>query len=192
MRVYFILLLIPFVSCVQIYSIFYLQNSFIISLKDSICVNEKNCFCFISDSSASYLEMYYVAENNSKKLIDSVEYTPYKSMIHLFKLQKENVYVVLWETEYEIFPLIYAYYITEREIVKIGELLISLPCQSCESFDYPIKDIRILKNGIDIEISFSKDVNYKPKDSTEWQLFEAGALKYIFNTETNELKTSYH
>jgi hypothetical protein len=190
MRLYFILLMLAFVSCGRhSNSEFKLQNSFQIKLQNQICINTKDCFYFNTDSSLYQLFMYYSnAEWEKKKLIDTVDFSPYKSKIHSFQSLNNESYVVLWETEYEIYPLIYAYYITEGEIVKIGELLISLPCQSCESFEYPIKDIRILQNGKEIEISFLKDVNYKPKNSIDWQLYKAGVLKCIFNTETNELK----
>lgn len=189
MRVYFILLLFAFVSCGQSNSEFKLQNSFQIKLQNPVCINTKDCFYFSTDSSLYHLIMYYSnAEWEKKKLIDTVDFSPYKSMVHSFKSQKNDSYIVLWETEYEYYPLIHAYYITEGKLVKIGELTISSPCQSCESFEYPIKDMRILQKGKEIEISFLEDVNYKPKNTTDWQLYKAGELKCLFNTETIKLR----
>lgn len=190
MRLYYILLMLALVSCGgHSYSDFKLRNSFQVKLQNQICIDTKDCFYFSADSSLYQLFMYYSnAEWEKKKLIDTVEFSPYKSKLHSFQSLNNKSYVVLWETEYEFYPLIYAYYITEGKIVKIGELLISLPCQSCESFEYPIKDIRILQKGKEIEISFLKDVNYKPKNSTDWQLYKAGVLKCLFNTETNNLR----
>lgn len=189
MRVYFILLLFPFVSCGQTNSEFKLQNSFLVNLQNSVCINTKDCFCFSSDSNLYHLIMYYsTAKCEKKKLIDTVDFSPYKSMVHSFKSQKNNTYVVLWETEYEYYPIIQAYYITEEKLVKIGELEISLPCQSCESFEYPIKNIRITKKKEDIEISFLKEVNYRRKGEVEWKLFKPGTLKYRFNTISKEFK----
>ena len=190
MRAYIVLLMLVFFSCGGYSnSEFKMQNSFEIKLQNQICINTKDCFYFSADSSLYQLFMYYSnAEWETKKLIDTVDFSPYKSKIYSFQSLNKESYVVLWETEYEIHPIIYAYYITEGKIVKIGELIISLPCQSCESLEYPIKDIRILQNGKYIEISFLKDVNFKPKNSTDWQLYKAGVLKCIFNTETNELK----
>lgn len=183
------MLILAFVSCGHTRSEFKLQNSFQIRLQNPVHINTKDCFYFSMDSSLYQLFMYYTnAELEKKKLIDSVEFSPYKSMLYSFKSHIFNSYIVLWETEYEFYPLIYAYYITEGEIIKIGELLISLPCQSCESFEYPIKSIKIIQNGNEIEISFLEDVNYKPKNSTVWQLYKAGVLKCIFNTETNDLR----
>lgn len=178
-----------FVSCGDSISEFKLQNSFYIKLQDSVHINTQDCLYFSSDSSLYQLFMYYTnVEMGNKILIDSVEFSPYKSMIYSYKLQDNDSYIVLWETEYEFYPQIYAYYITtEEEIIKIGELLISLPCQSCDNFEYPIENIKILKNKKNIEFSFLKDVNYKPKEGSVWQLYKAGALKCIYNTETNNL-----
>lgn len=191
-RVYFIFLLFPFVSCAQTNSEFDLQDSFLINLKGTICINEKDCLYFSNDSSFSYLEMYYVAEDKSKNLIDSVEFSPYKSRLYSFKSQEKNTYVILWETEYEYFPVIIAYYFAEQKIEVIGELKISLPCQSCESFAYPIKDIHILKRKDEIEISFLKNVNYKEKGFRQLKEYRPGALKFYFNILNKEFKTKTH
>ena len=186
-RIYFILLLLPFASCGQANFEFKLQNSFLVDLKTPVCINKNDCFCFSSDSNVFYLMMYYPDANcEKKKLVDTVEFSPYESTIHSFKSQKNNTYVVLWEIEYEYFPVILAYYIVEGKLVRIGELEISLPCQSCESFEYPIKDIKILQAKDEIEISFLKDIKYK--ENNEWKLFKAGDLKYSFNIKTKKLK----
>lgn len=189
MRIPLILLMLAFVSCGNSQSEFKLQNSFQIELKKSVRINTKDCFYFSADVSLSQLFMYYSnAELEKKKLIDTVEFSPYKSILHSFQLQNRDSYIILWETEYEFYPLIYAYYITDGNIVKIGELLISLPSQSCESFEYPIKAIKILQYGKELEFSFLEDVNYKPQNCTNWKLYKAGALKCLFNTETNVLR----
>jgi len=187
-RFYVILLLLPFVSCGQSLE-FELQNSFPVNLKEPVCISSRDCFCFSGDSNLYHLIISYSdVQCENKKLIDSVDFSPYKSKIHSFKSQKNNAYLILWETEYEYFPVLIAYYIEAGKIVRIGELEISLPCQSCESFDYPIKDIKIIQEKHEIEISFLKDVNYRAKGSNKWKLYKTGALKYRFNTETNELK----
>lgn len=191
MRFFFIVLLLPFVSCGQANQEFKLQNSFLVNLKTPVCITNNDCFFFSSDSSMFYLVMHYSdAKYENQKLVDSVEFSPYKSTIHSFKSQKNNSYVVLWETEYEYIPIIQAYYIAEERLAKIGELEISLPCQTCESLEYPIKDIQILHKKEEIEISFLKDINYKEKDSSEWKLFKAGTLRYYFNPISNEFKKS--
>ncbi|HEX4887222.1 MAG TPA: hypothetical protein VFV37_04165 [Luteibaculaceae bacterium] len=189
MRIYFILLLLPFVSCGQANQEFNLQNSFQVNLQNSVCITNNDCFCFSSDSSLFHLIMHYSdAKCKKKKLIDTVEFSPYESRLHTFKSEKNTSYVILWETEYEYIPVILAYYVAGGNIVKISELEISLPCQSCESLDYPIKDIRVVQEKNEIEISFLKDVNYRSEGNNEWKLHKAGTLKYRFNTETNELR----
>jgi len=189
LRLYFIFFLLPFASCGQTNSAFKLQNSSSVDLKVPICITKNDCFCFSSDSNLYYLMMYYSdAKCENKKLIDSVEFSPYNSTIHSLKSQKNNSYVVLWETKYEYIPVIQAYYIAEGKLVRMGELEVSLPCQSCESFEYPIKDIQILQKKQEIEISFLKDVNYKEKDSSEWKLSKAGVLKYYFNTVSGRFR----
>jgi hypothetical protein len=179
-----------FFSCKQSNSKFKLQHSFQVGPQKSICISTKDCFCFSADSNLYHLIMYYSnVKCENKKLIDSVEFSPYKSTLHSFKSQNGSSFIILWETEYEYYPLIQAYYITGGKLVKIGKLDISLPCQSCESFEYPIKDIQILQKGKDFEFSFLENVNYKPEDNTDWQLYKSGSLKIIFNTETNELRS---
>lgn len=182
------LLLLPFFSCGQSNSELKLQNSFPIKQKEPICINEKNCFYFTSNSDVSYLKMYYLDEDKQKKLIDSVEFSPYKSRIHSFKSQKDNSYFILWETEYEYLPVIIAYYVSEDELVKIGQLEISLPCISCESFEYPIKDIQVFKKNEEIEISFLKNVRYKAKDTEQWKEYKSESLKFYFNILNKEFK----
>ncbi len=188
-RVYIILLLLPLVSCGQSNLEFELLNSFPINLKEPVCINTRDCFYFSSDSNLYYLVMSYSdVQCEKKKLIDSVDFSPYSSKIHVFKLQKNNTYVVLWETEYEYLSILIAYYLEAGRIFRMGELEISLPCQSCESMEYPIKDIRIQEKKNEIEISFLKEVNYKEKNSSQWNTYKPGVLKFHFNKLSKEFK----
>jgi hypothetical protein len=188
-RIYFILLSLPFVTWGQANHEFKLQNSFPTNLKTTVCISKNDCFCFSNDSSLFYLVIHYSdTKCKNKEFIDTVEFTPYKSTVHSFKSQKKNSYVVLWETEYEHIPVIQAYYIEGRRLAKIGKLEISLPCESCESLNYPVKYIRITQEKEEIEISFLKDVNYRTEGDNAWSLYKAGNLKYRFNTETKLLK----
>lgn len=189
-RVFFILLVLPFVSCGQSHSRYNLQKSFLIKLNESICIKDNNCFYFSNDSGFSYLDMYFVAENKSKKIIDSVEFSPYKSRIHDYKSPKENDCIVLWETEYEFFSVIIAYYFTYGKLEKMGELKISLPCESCESFGYPIKEIQITKKKGQVVISFLKNVNYRNTDTQQWKEYKPGTLKFFFNILNKEFEVN--
>ncbi|MBP9186417.1 MAG: hypothetical protein KBG11_04935 [Bacteroidia bacterium] len=176
------------VSCRQTNQEFTLQNSSLVDLKVPICISKQNCFGFSGDSTLSYLKLYLTNTTGEIiMLLDSVEFSPYKSTLHSFKSQKSNSWVILWETEYEYIPVIKAYYFAPEKLAKIGELEIALPCDSCESLDYPINDIVIFKKDKEIEISFRSDVNYKANGSNNWTSFKTGTFKYLFNTETNEL-----
>jgi hypothetical protein len=134
--------------------------------------------------------MYYAAVNESKEFIDSVEFSPYKSRIYSFESQKESVYVVLWEIKYEYFPILIAYYVADGKLVRMGELNISLPCQSCEGFEYPIKDIQIIEKKDRIEISFLKSVNYREIDTQQWKEYKQGTLMFYFNILSKEFKAN--
>ena len=189
-QIYSSLLLLLFFSCGSINTEFRLQKSSLNSLKKALCLNENNCFLMDSDSSLTNIKLYYLNSNlKHKQLVDSVEFTPYKSIIHSFKSQKNNSYVILWETEYEYVPVILAYYIEDGKLLKMGELNISLPCQSCESFEYPINDIQIQQKNNDIEISFLKDVNPREKDNIQWKTYKPGALRLCFNRLGKNFKT---
>ena len=190
-KILFVFLLLSFTSCGQTVFEFKLLNSFPVKINNPVCIDKESCFCFSSDSNLYYLVMHYSdKECEVKQLVDSVEFSPYKSAMHSFKAPKTNSYVILWETQYEYYPIILAYHIEQGTITKMGEIDIALPCQSCESFEYPVKDIRIIQKKDDIEISFLKDASHKEKGNSEWKLFKAGTLKYYYNSTTGEFRTN--
>ena len=181
-RVYFLLFLLPFISCININSEFELQESFSVSLENSICINAKDCFFCVSDSSLFYETMYYSqggSENNQK--IDAVEFIHYSSTLYSFKSQKSSSYVVLWKIEREFTPIFNAYYINEGKLMKIGELGIYMPCDTCDTFDYSIQDIRIFQRDKEIMLSFLKDIYYMDKSTNIWTLYDTETLKLSFN-----------
>ena len=188
-RIYSILFWLALVSCGHDYSEFKLQNSVQIKQQNQVCINIKECFYFSADSSLNQLFMYYSkAEGGKMKLIDSVDFSPYKSTIHSFPSQNKDSYIVLWETEYEYEPLIYAYYITRGTNIKMGELSISLACQSCESVLYPMEDIRIIKEGEEIEFSFLKDVYYRAGSGAVRQLYKARGVNMYLQYRNERIK----
>lgn len=180
-----------FASSAQINTKFEMQKSIVVKLKKVICISKKDYLYFNSDDNLTKLIMYYSnnAKNGKNSRIDTVEFSPYSSMIYSFKSLKNNSYVVLWVTDYEYYPEIKAYYIKDGKLASIGEINISLPCQSCESFEYPIKNLQIAQKRKEIEISFRKDVNYKPEKNASWKLYKSGTLKFNFNLETYKLKS---
>jgi hypothetical protein len=188
MRKYFILpiFLLLLITCAHTNSYFRLEQAISTNFKKEICIAENVCFSFNADTDFINLLMYYSAER--KTAVDSVEYSPYKSTIYIFKSRNDSSYIVLWETEYEYVPILKAYYIAEGNLFTLGELNISLPCQFCESFEYPIKDIQIVQNQEEIEFSFLSNVACRDNDEEEWQIYKAGCLKYCFNIVNKNFK----
>jgi len=181
-KVCFLLFLLPFISCINTNSEFKFQDSFLVSVGDSICINDKDCFFCISDNNLFYTTMYYSHEKSeNKRKVDAVEFIHYSSTLYSFKSQKSSSYVVLWKIEREFTPIFNAYYINEGKLMKIGELGIYMPCDTCDTFDYSIQDIRIFQRDKEIMLSFLKDIYYMDKSTNIWTLYDAGTLKLSFN-----------
>ena len=161
-----------------------LSKSKVVSIVNPISLGSDNYFSFRTDDNYQYLMMQYsnlrCEQNIPKTTVDTIDYSPYKSKLYSYVSEDRKEYVILWVTEYEYYPDIIAYYLKEHQLFKIGRLEISRPCPSCESFEYPIESIIVIKINDNIEFSFSKDVNFKLND-TEWKLYKPGLLKYQYN-----------
>jgi hypothetical protein len=108
--------------------------------------------------------------------------------MHVFKAQRNDSYFILWETLYEYYPAILAYYVSDGKLTKVGEMNISLPCDSCEKLEYPLSEVEIVQINQKIVISFLREVNYRENDSEDWVVFSSGTLKYYFNIANNEFE----
>ena len=98
-RFYFILLMLTFISCEHSSSEFKLQNSFQIKLQNPVRINVNDWFYFSADSNLYQLFMYYSnTELGNAKLIDTVDFSSYKSMIHSFKSQNDIILPKSWTT----------------------------------------------------------------------------------------------
>lgn len=161
---------------------FKLSKPKVVNTDKTIRIGSNN-FSFKTDDYLDYLIMecssFKSEPNDLKVVIDTVDYSPYNSKLYSF-ISNNKEFVVLWVTEYEYYPLIIAYYLKEGSLSKIGSLEISRPDSLNESFEYPIKCIRVSKLGDNIEFSFLKDVNYKINDN-EWKLYKAGLITYRYN-----------
>lgn len=176
-------------SCGESKVEFILRNSFDANLQSPVCLNSGDSFLLTADSSLFHLYLFFKsAHNKASTPIDTIDTSPYGSTLHIFESQKGDSFIVLWETESEYSPHVYAYYVKEGQCIKIGELKALLPCQSCESYDFPIREMRIIQEGKNIEISFLKEVYFKSENSADWQLYKAGTGHYLFNTKSTELK----
>ena len=67
-----------------------------------------------------------------------------------------------------------------------------MPCDTCDSGDYSVKDIIIHKKNDEIEFSFLKDANFEviteDYDYDDWGEFKAGELKVSFNIVDETVK----
>ena len=185
-RVSFILLFVSLISCGRTGSEFEFQDSFQVNSGETICINTNDCFHFGADSSFCYSIMSYSYEN--KRTVDTLDYTIYGATLNSFKSQEDSSYVVLLKIEREFHPTYNLYYIKDEKLIKIGELEIFTPCETCDTFDYSIEDIRIFRRDKEIEFDFSKDANYLDTEEGNWNLYKAGTLKLSFNIVAGSLK----
>lgn len=184
---------IPFIffiiltSCTK--SNYKLIDSFEVNSSSNICVKRGGCFYFENDSSLSIFSMYYLdKESNVGTLVDAVELSPYTSNFLIFRSQRNKSNVIIWETRSEYYPTILTYYLKKSSLKKIGELQISLPCEMCESLEYPLEDLKIYDSKDQLEITFLKDVNSRLSSHENWRFYKAESAKYIFNFKTGKLK----
>lgn len=170
---------------------FRLKKSVEVNLNKTIYLNSDNSLTFKTDKRQFYSIMNYSNSRfrqNSKQSIDSVDLTPYVSRVHCFnsEINKDEI-VVVWESEFENKSYISVYYLKDNQLMKIGELKISLSCPTCEYFGYPIKSINIQKDKNNIEFSFLEDLEYWISGDREI-FFKAGTFKYQFDISQKKLK----
>ena len=170
---------------------FKLNKSVEVDLNKSICLNSNNCFYFKTDRGLHHLLLYHSnsgSKRNALMIVDTVDFTDYTSIVHSFSSDNnKREFVVLWETEFESYSYILAYYLIGNQLFKIGELKILLSCQTCEYFGYPIKSIGIRKVNDGIEFLFLKDLNYRISESEE-KMFKTGTFKYQYDIGQKKLK----
>lgn len=186
---YFFSFFLFFTCCYSDFE-FSFKETFIFDRMNNTCINNgKDCFKLTADKNLNTLYMsYFNIATDSFSIVDSIEFSSYNSMLHTFKSQDGLSLIVLWETEFEYFPIVNAYFITSGKILKMGQLDISLPCESCEHLEYPIKETRIFRKDNKIEMTFLKDVNYVDPKTNKIIFCKSEKLKYIFNQLTNEFK----
>jgi len=194
---FFIWFLIPFISCCQTNSEFVYKNSVPVEWGKT-CISEVDCFYLSLDSTLVFddddiydynYSLYYSYGNKKKQQIDSGYWSDlgYSLTLHSFMFEKNNSYVVLWESEYESYSFFTIYYLYQGMIVKIGVwgFSISRIIYGCEYCNYPVEDIRIINKDNEIEFSFVKDVDFmvitEDFDFDHWGTFDAGELTVSFN-----------
>jgi hypothetical protein len=89
MKIVYVLLLISWIACSsQFTNNYIIKSSKEIKANEPILINKENRLLFKTDENLCYMNLYI--QNLGKKggflnKYDSVEFTPYKSYVHLFK-----------------------------------------------------------------------------------------------------------
>jgi len=195
MRPIFVFILIASISCSFVHSSqFILESSREIKVNEPIFLNQTNTLIFKADGNLAFMNLFYQNYNNRKKLeekIDSVDFTPYKSFIHVFNSKKDDSYVIFWETEYELIPYTIAYYLFNNNLSTIGAIEVANNCEGCENHSFPYEDLLITKIDNRLEIVFEENVIYKI-GATDEKVIKPNCLKYVFDIQTQKLKISTH
>jgi len=191
MRIVYIIFLISWIACSsQSTNNYIIESSKEIKTNEPILINKENRLLFKTDENLFYMNLYI--QNIGEKGIflnqfDSVEFTPYKSYVHLFKDKSNKSYVIFWETQYEQIPYTIVYYFYEDKILRIGEFEIAKACNTSEHYEFPIADIEIKLITDKLEFIFTKEIYYKLGKPDEKHL-KPNSLKYIFNISTQKLE----
>lgn len=157
--------------------------------KDSMIIDNRHLVFFKADSTMSNLIMYYKTSNYASVFyIDSVDFTPYESYIHIFNRDDGNCHVILWETRYEQMPVTIAYYIHDDMITKIGKIDVSIVQNKSDLFIFPIDKITIKQYSNNIKICFPEQHYYMT--SSDGIIVESQkAIDYIYRIVENELSS---
>lgn len=191
MRIVYILFVISWIACSsQSTKNYNLESSKEIKANEPILINKENRILFKTDENLFYMNLYIQNLGNKGNFLnkfDSVEFTPYKSYVHLFKCNSNESYVMFWETHYEQIPYTIVYYFHKDKILRIGEFEIAKACNTCEHYEFPVEDIEIKFKTDKLEFIFTKGIYYKLGKPDE-KHFKPNSLKYIFNLATQNLE----
>jgi hypothetical protein len=155
-----------------------------ISTDHNISINKSEKLFFKPDSSLFNTYFYY-SDGDSLQKIDSIEYTPYKSLIHAFK-NCDDSYVLIWETQNEQYSTSQAYLLKENQLSKIGELEVVSDCNSCEFYEFQIKELEIQQKSNKVEFHFSSDVRYKIAKPEE-RVIKGKRFSYVYDVQAKNL-----
>lgn len=164
---------------------FLLKESKEINYNETITLNFNRSILIKSDTNLFKLKLFY---NKNNLVIDEIDFSPYNSVLHIFYSNNNNEQIILWETEYELYWNVNAYFLSNNEIQKAGNFLISLSNKEEDFLKYSIRDIKINKNKEIIVFSFLKDVNIFNEDTNSYKSFKGKKINYTYNL----LKKSYN
>lgn len=152
-------------------------NSASISMNEAITIQTDSNF---------YYHFVVFKKNENIMLIDTVEITPYGFNFRLFKMADANDRLLIAEVEYEHVSEYPVYFITETGFEKVGNLNISLDCDTCDALNYPLSEIVLKGNENGIEFSFNKDLVLRYED--ESRRYGKDEVKFLFDIDKNEFK----
>ena len=194
-NLFFILFLLPIISYSQTNSEFNLQHSIEFDEKKHECIAENYCFFLDLNTNAFSVTLYYsFGRNGNKQSLETMDISDfqYGSTLSSFKNETNNSYIVIWKRESEFAPLFYVYYIKEGILMKIGEWGITEPCDTCDTGDYLIENIRIYQKSYEIEFLFLKETRFavfkENFDYEDFGTYKAGNLVVSFNIVDEALK----
>jgi len=136
----------------------------------------------------SFLKYRLVGEKSEKFYsFDTLDYSSYKTDIRPFYSQDYSDYLILWIIYKEFDSEIKVYYLTGKNIYKVGELPISSACKHCDEISYPPDKIRVKGTRELIQISFLDPVMIKQNgDVTNTYL--PGKMEFLFDKTTKILE----
>ena len=124
---------------------FKLDKIYDISKTNQIFISKNDYISFVGDNNLNNLFLKFSNKKFKNSIfLDSVEYSPYSSFLYCFKSLDENSSIIFWITEYELNPLVIAYFLEKGKLEKIGNLEILTPCTNCESLTFPISNVQII------------------------------------------------
>ena len=192
---FFILLLLPVISQCQTDSEFVFQHSTTVEFNKEKYITKNDCFLFELDTSNFSVTIYYsFRRDGNKQTLETMDISDltYGSNLNSYKNETDNSYIVIWKRESEYVPSFYVYYIKEGNLMRIGEWRITEPCDTCDSGDYSIENIRIYQKSNEIEFLFIKDIRFvvfkEDYHYDDFGTFKAEKLIVSFNLSDGSLK----
>lgn len=112
--------------------------------------------------------MFYHKENAwDKQQIAKVDLSDghYSDTLLFFETENSLRQVIIWKKEGEYWSYIDIFLFTGETIELLTDIALGVVCSSCETFNFPEDDIRIVESRGKLEILFNGDVHYHGSES---------------------------
>lgn len=107
----------------------------------------------------------------------------YSDTLFFFKDSRENQ-VFLWKLEGEYWSYLEFFLFKNGRIYQIGDVVLGVQCEECDSFNYPADQIQVFGVDDSISILFEKPLIYRGSESQEQPY-------HSINTPLNSLQLIY-